>query len=417
MTAMADAVRPEPGPGMSLADILKVQFSPLRLVTGIAAFLLLGTASAILLDSPWALPGLLWYVATPWVILAGMARTPAGPAPHFQRFVASIAYPGTLAVVSSAAAMLETGTVAPPTVALVWAFALPVALQRWQQWRDADTPSRIAGTAALLLFVIVQVAITISAVDVNDWIPRGTPLPAPSSRVFLGVMCAGLLLLLAAGLAPTLWATLPGIPVFTLILSLGGWQIVVVLGTTTGAWLALGLMAFISPMFSGPPGRYSPRRILFTPTGAALALATLAGVTAAVVQDAGLSDLVRESPAWRGGSEPVTGAVPALWIAVLHLYLVRDLAVWRLLADLSPGEPVGAVMWLFWAGLLHGAGMLCSHLGLPLAAAAVFSVPWFADGFGPHQVDALAAIAAAAAVSAALVLAIAHVLGTRRRSR
>ncbi len=417
MTAMADAAHADPGAGVSLGDILRQQFSPLRLVTGAAALLLLGTASTLLLDSPWALPGLLWYVATPWVILAGLARTPAGPAPHFQRFLASLGYPAALAVLATAATILETGHAVAPLVALVWAFALPVALQRWQQWRATGTPSRIAGTAALLLFVLVQVVITFSAVDMSEWVPDAAGFQL-SPEVLAGVVCAGLLLLVTAGLAPTLWAAFPGRPLFTIVTGLGLWLIVLVLDTPAAAWLTVALLAFCTPMFSGPPGRYAPRRLPCTPTGAALILATLAALVAVVAQASGLAGpAVGTSADWQAGPRPVSAAVPALWIALLHVYLVRDLAVWRLLADLSPGEPVGPVIWLFWLALLHGAGLLFTHLGLPFPVAEMFSVPWFADGFEPHHTGTLVLTALAAIASAAIVLAVSHLIGTRRHVR
>ena len=324
----------------SVADILGGELSALRILTLASVCAVLASAGGLVADDPWAPLVVLWFVGASWTVIAGMAPVPSGPAPHLARLLASIAFPLLITVIG-AVAMLALGR--EPTLLLAagtWTIALPVAIGTWRDWRDNTAPARIVGTAALALLGGVHVALVLDQVRPADFPSLGDLL---SSELRTGVFGAGLLLLAAAALAPGAWRSLPGWPVFTVSIVTGGWTLGWFYWDPTFAWLVTVALTYLVPCFSGAPRRAGFRLAALSPPGAAVILSTAAALVAAGVGADGNGALV----------------------LAVQLHVARDIVLWRIVADLAPGERVRPAIWIAWVGVVHALGQLAAAQALP----------------------------------------------------
>ncbi len=324
----------------NVGQILREELSALRLLTLAAVIGVLAGVGSLALGDPWVLLVVLWFVGAAWTVIAGMAPVPSGSEPHLARLLASIAFPALITLIG-AVAMLALGR--DPSLLLVagtWTVALPVAIGTWRNWRDNTAPARIVGTAALVLLGGVHVALTLEQVR-----PAGLPSLGEllSSELRTGLFGAGLLLLAASALAPGAWRRLPRWPVFTASIMTGGWALGCAYLTPASAWLVTVALTYLVPCFSGAPRRAGFRLAALSPPGAAVILSTAAAVVAAV--------------GFSGADGEAGGAV--VFLAV-QMYVVRDIALWRIVVDLTPGERVRPAIWVAWVGIMHGLGQLAA---------------------------------------------------------
>ena len=327
-----------------VGQILREELSALRIFTLAAVTAVLAGVGGLALGDPWTPLVVLWFVGASWTVIAGMAPVRSGSEPHLARLLASIAFPVLITGIG-AGAMLALGR--DPSLLLVagtWTIALPVAIGTWRNWRHNTAPARIVGTAALVLLAGVHVALAVEQVR-----PAGLPLLGDllSSELRSGLFGAGLLLLAASALAPGAWRSLPGWPVFTVSVVTGGWVLGWVYGNPASAWLVTVALAYLVPCFSGAPRRAGFHLAALSPPGAAVILSTTAALLAAV----GFAGMDRE-------------ASGALFLTV-QLYVLRDIVLWRIVVDLTPGERVRPAIWVAWVCVVHGLGQLAAFQAPP----------------------------------------------------
>lgn len=348
-TVDPEAIRPARSRSSGVGQILKEELSALRIFTLAAVTAVLAGVGSLALDDPWTPLVVLWFVGASWTVIAGMAPVRSGSEPHLARLLASIAFPVLITGIG-AAAMLALGR--DPSLLLVagtWTIALPVAIGTWRNWRDNTAPARIVGTAALVLLAGVHVSLAVEQVR-----PAGLPSLGDllSSELRTGLFGAGLLLLVASALAPGAWRLLPGWPVFTASIMTGGWVLGWVYGNPASAWLVTIALTYLVPCFCGAPRRAGFHLAALSPPGAAVILSTAAALVAAI-RFAG-----------------VDGDASAPLLLAVQLYLVRDIVLWRIVVDLTPGERVRPAIWIAWVCVVHGLGQLAAFQAPPGPAPA-----------------------------------------------
>ncbi|MCY4589112.1 MAG: hypothetical protein OXE86_00805 [Alphaproteobacteria bacterium] len=327
-----------------VGQILKEELSALRIFTLAAITGVLAGVGGLALDDPWAPLVVLWFVGASWTVIAGMAPVRSGSAPHLARLLASMAFPVLITGIG-AVAMLALGR--DPSLLLVagtWTIALPVAIGTWRNWRDNTAPARIVGTSALVLLAGVHVALALEQVR-----PAGLPSLGDllSSELRTGLFGAGLLLLAASALAPGAWRSLPGLPVFTVSIVAGGWALGCIYGNPGSAWLVTAALAYLVPCFSGAPRRAGFHLAALSPPGAAVILSTAAALVAAI------------------RFSGIVGEASGVLFLVVQLYVVRDIVLWRIVVDLTPGERVRPAIWVAWICIVHGLGQLAAFQAPP----------------------------------------------------
>ena len=330
-----------------VGQILKEELSALRILTLAAVTGVLAGVGGLALDDPWVLLVVLWFVGASWTVIAGMAPVPSGPEPHLARLMASVAFPLLITGIGAVAILVHDRDLSLLLVAGTWTIALPVAIGTWRNWRDNTAPARIVGTAALVLLAGVHVALGLEHVR-----PAGLPSLSDlvSSELRTGLFGAGLLLLATSALAPGAWRLLPGWPVFTVSIVIGGWALGCFYWDLVSAWLGTIALTYLVPCFSGAPRRAGFLLAALSPPGTAVILSTVAALLAAI------------------GFTGIEGEASGPLILAVQLYVVRDIVLWRIVVDLTPGERVRPAIWVAWVCVVHGLGQLAAFQAPPGSA-------------------------------------------------